>query len=404
MGVIEVLQGTNAVISGSDAEQFWQLRQSDPPDPSTLTVRGSSPGQAILTLEYTPNGQVYPGGQYNGESVTVAVVGVYQIEINASQWYDVTDYTITVLKGTKYTFRAKPLPVGATWPSQRPVWTLNGNSIGSPGNTSVEVTFDSVGTKTLTAKCGPNAPGKSVTINVVEPTAYQFGTGGDLVLNTTPDPSSPATWHGWADCSTPFTNPVYIEGGENDPICVPKNSNGISLIDVTLRVPDALTYPTTIRIDAAGTEDWNESSDVSFSGLTSGTGTLPITGNIINEVHKYGADFQIQWKYKVPSGTNTWYNIGTTSHTMYVKYTYETGGNSLTEKRIEWLCRDGHCGGDTTTLECSDHIWAALAGSPPDFDLGGGNVDNEWQLMDPDGPTGQCIDLAKLISTVTVSS
>ncbi len=71
--------------------------------------------------------------------------------------------------------------------------------------------------------------------------------------------------------------------------------------------------------------------------------------------------------------------------------------NSPTEQRIEWLCRDEHCGGNTTTLECSDDIWTALFDEPPVFDLGGGTVGNEWQLMDPSGPTGQCVDLAYLM-------
>jgi hypothetical protein len=222
---------------------------------------------------------------------------------------------------------------------------------------------------------------------------YQFGASGNHTLYHTPD-----SWAGWADGSDAFSNPVYVDDAlypENDPLCVTKNSNTISLTGVTLKVPNGLTYPTTIRVDAAGTEDWNESGDVSFSGLTSSGATLAITGNIINEVHVYSGAFQIQWKYKVPSGTNTWYDVGTTSHTMYVKYGDTTGGQSLTEQRINWLC--SRCAGNTTTLECSDDIYAGLSGSPPDFLLGGGNPSNKWQMMDPSGPSGDCIGLALLM-------
>jgi hypothetical protein len=70
MGAIEVLQGQQVIISASDPKETWAL-----PGPATVTVRGSSPGQGTLTLRYTPDGQVYPGGDpYNGDSVTVTVV------------------------------------------------------------------------------------------------------------------------------------------------------------------------------------------------------------------------------------------------------------------------------------------------------------------------------------------
>jgi len=316
-GYIDVLQNSTPVISGTDKEQSWLLRSGS--DPSTLTVKGVSPGQVTLVLEYTPDGQVYPGAQYNADSVNVTVVGVYQIEVYASQWWDVTDYTITVLKGTKYTFRAKPLPVGSAWPSQRPVWTLNGNSIGSPGDTSVEVTFDSEGTKTLVASCGLTDQGKTVTINVVEPTVYQFGVDGEHALNRTPAGDS-----GWADSGDSIGDPIYfpddpVPVNRNLPFSVTKNSKSLTLKDVKLKVPQAITYPTVVHLDASGTESWFESGDSSFGlGQTiSSAANLLIDGNVINTVRRYNSSFQIQWKYKVPSGTNTWCDIATTSHTEH---------------------------------------------------------------------------------------
>jgi hypothetical protein len=175
-----------------------------------------------------------------------------------------------------------------------------------------------------------------------------------------------------------------------------KNSNEVSLTDVKLIVPQALTYGATIRVDANGTEDWCQSAPVAFSGTTSTSATLPITGNIINRVWEYCYDFEIQWKYKVPDGTNTWYPIGTTQHVVHVVYGVPAEGISATEKRIQRLCQD--CNGCSDATQCSDRIHAALAATPPGLLIPADRPENLWWMMDPNGPDGACVDLADLMS------
>jgi len=194
-----------------------------------------------------------------------------------------------------------------------------------------------------------------------------------------------------------ITDPVYDSNvGDYNAVCVTKNSSSVSLWKVRLKVDEALSYDTDIKVDANGTEDWDESSSVTFSGKTSGEASLGITGNIINEVDVYNNNFQIDWQYKVHGGTDTYYPINTTNHTVYVKYNDPTGGHSLTEHRIAWLCDE--CNGNINPTQCSDDIYAGLAGATPEFALSGAdNPSNKWHMMDPNGPTGDCHNLSMLM-------
>jgi hypothetical protein len=332
-------------------------------------------------------------GSGTGDAITVTAVEVDQIHIEYAEgmWDDITGETIVVLKGTKYTFKALPNPSGATWPANQPTWS----GVASGTGETIEVTFDSTGTKTLTCK-SCNEPGKSVTIEVLTPTVYRVGFGNDYTLYKTP-----ATWDGWGDGETAITQPVYDSDAvpaKNDPVCVTKNSSAVSLTDVRLKVTEALSYPITITVDASGTEDWNEYG-VLFSDKTSGEATLGITGNIINQVKKYNNDFQNQWKYKVPSGTNTWYTINTTSHTVYVTYDAPSpGGAELTVKRIDWACEKAD--GATTESAVANGIHNGLGNVDPPREPGECSpqtLSDDWSLLAGCPYYGWCNDQADLM-------
>ena len=307
-------------------------------------------------------------------------------------WHDADENdTFVLVKGTEYTFKALPYPSTASWPTApgpnpTPSWQLNGNPLNPSGEDTKEITFDTTGYHTLVASCGPYDY-NSVTIKVIIPEVYQIGFGGDHTLYKTPDANDPNdVWGGWADGDTQITDPVYDSNAsphKNDPICVTKNSSSVSLTNVKLKVTEALSYSTTITVDANGTEEWNEAS-VSFSGTTSAEATLGITGNIINQVKKYAGNFQIPWKYKVPSGTNTWYTINTTAHTVYVTYgTPSPGGSELTERRIDTLC--GWANTKSTRKDVADAIHTNLS-----LPFGSGTHD-DWGLMWTAGPfDGEC--------------
>ena len=278
---------------------------------------------------------MYPGTPYNGDSVTVTVVGVYQIEVYASQWWDVTDYTITVLNGTKYTFRAKPLPVGSAWPSQRPVWTLNGNSIGSPGDTSVEVTFDSAGTKTLVAKCGSTDPGKTVTINVIVPQPDQIS----FVDNNEDEEHN---IYG-------VTDPVWKRvGSPNDPASYTKSKR--MKVNAKFWASASLTYPTQVKVDGSG---FSEDTSVIFQSWPSETTEHVADSNLVDYIATQSVS--ITWTYKVIPQPNQEVTMPTTSgpHKIHTGYDApKCASNLYTEANLD-TCVTGWAS-DCNKVDTSD--------------------------------------------------
>ena len=121
---------------------------------------------------------------------------------------------------------------------------------------------------------------------------------------------------------------------------------------------------------------------------------LGITGNIINQVKKYTGNFQNQWKYKVPSGTNTWYTVNTTSHTVYVAYGTPSG-SVVTEKRMSWACQKAD--GATSDSNVADKIHDALGNFDPPYEPGEKpTLGSGWPLLA--GTTyGECDEQAALM-------
>lgn len=70
-------------------------------------------------------------------------------------------------------------------------------------------------------------------------------------------------------------------------------------------------------------------------------------------------------------------------------------GTTVTAKRVKFVCSEAADQDQVTP--CADAIYDALAGRRPVFDLGGGNPINRWFMMDPGGPSGECIALAMLM-------
>jgi hypothetical protein len=345
---------------------------------STFAVTLSQVGTDTVTAEC--------GNSKQADAIAVAVG---DIQVSAGGAYTVTGQTITVLLGSKYTFTALPNPSGAQWPDDTPTWS----GVASGTESSILVTFDSQGTKTLTAKCGPNDTGKSVTIHVMCPWVYRVGFGGDNALYETP-----TTYSGWGDGTTAITDPVRdLDTSKNDPVCVNKNSGSVSLTDVRLKVSEALTYAQTISVDAAGTENWTAATGVSFSGCTSSDTTLAIGGNIIDEVKRYSGDFSVAWKYKVTGtyGNDNWMDLNTTTHTVYVTYgTPAPGGDDSTVKRIDWVCDKAN--GQSTVGGGADAVFGGLSGS---FDLGAAmwGPSPIWRLHNA-GEASQCPGIADYVN------
>jgi hypothetical protein len=192
-------------------------------------------------------------------------------------------------------------------------------------------------------------------------------------------------------------DPVYnSDTGINNSVCVTKDSNSIWLTNVKLKVAEPLSYWTYIRIDANGTEDWDESTnDILFSGTTSQQASLKIMGNIINSVKKYPGHFQIQWKYRVPSGSNNWIGSNTTSHTVYVTYGIPSPtGYNVTEKRVNWCCEKAN--GAVDPKGVADGIHLGLNANPPN-DGSGDIQSDDWLLLSGTPYKGECDEQARFM-------
>ncbi len=102
----------------------------------------------------------------NDVTANAVVVGVDKIEVQeGSAWVDRTGQTIYVDVGTTVSFRAQPIPSGASWPAEKPVWS--GSSGASGTSETKTVTFNTTSTtatdyKTVIAECG-----NEVTVNVI---------------------------------------------------------------------------------------------------------------------------------------------------------------------------------------------------------------------------------------------
>ncbi len=115
----------------------------------------------------------------NDVTANAVVVGVDKIEVQeGSAWVDRTGQTIYVDVGTTVSFRAQPIPSGASWPADCPVWS--GDASGTTG-TQVTLIFNTTGEKHVNA--GPGA--KTVTVNVIDVTFEEtsVNSGFDATVN-----------------------------------------------------------------------------------------------------------------------------------------------------------------------------------------------------------------------------
>jgi len=225
-------------------------------------------------------------------------------------------------------------PEISPWPSDLFSWS----GAGSGTDPNIVLTFDTEGSETLTANFA-GCSSETIDINILEPIVYTIGFGGDHAMYETPDPNV------WENGKTLISDPVYVNdaaNSKNDSVCVTKNSSSIYLYTVKLKVSEDLSFATPIVVDARGTVWWNE-DEIQISGLVSEEAELDIKESVINKIKKYDNNFQIEWRYKVPSdhGTNSWYDIETTNHTLYVTYGMPepNSTNEITEKRIDFVCK-----------------------------------------------------------------
>ncbi|MGD8501905.1 MAG: hypothetical protein PVJ86_14735, partial [Phycisphaerales bacterium] len=316
-------KGSLIIPNGRFLEKYYK-RWPVGSQPSTLAVEGCSAGTAELWLLYSnstdPEAPVYPGGDDNHDPVNFTVVAVHQVWINyaGSSWENVTGDTIVVLKGTEYTFKAYPDPSSASWPSGRPNWS----GVASGTGATIDVTFDTAGTNTLTAKCGADDTGKTVTIKVVVPEPDQvsfvdYSLDEEHTIYGVPDPV-------WKRVSNPDNPASYTQDSHIK-------------TQACFWASDSLTYWTQVDVDVEGSGSFTftEDTGVSFGTWPSETTSHSSDGKIANSIGS--TDFTFTWKYR-PSGTSTWITMANTTgpHSIYRVFDApECGSSNYTKDNID---------------------------------------------------------------------
>jgi hypothetical protein len=104
----------------------------------------------------------------SGVWVEIYVVEVDHIEYNdPDNGYVTCPNPLYIHKGTTVTFKALPNPSGASWPSGKPQWKLNGSPIGDPGDTEIPITFNTVSSSTSDYKTVKAECGNTITVDVI---------------------------------------------------------------------------------------------------------------------------------------------------------------------------------------------------------------------------------------------
>jgi hypothetical protein len=239
-------------------------------------------------------------------------VGKIEVEYSPNLWDDVTDESIVVLAGTKYTFKATPDPDSKSWPTDQPKWEwddTNGDPEGE-GDT-YEMTFDTAGEYILKAQflgCS-----RQVTINVIAPQI-------DEVKYVD---ASGAEWNDIYDGDDMWLRTRTGRPGKNDPGSFVKNKH--TAVSIKFWHEDDLTYATSGEVK--GIVDFYSfaytgggySADIDF-GTSWPCGVSGILST--TKVRDYvclDENVDIGWEYKIPSpaGTNDWVGAGSSEDLKY---------------------------------------------------------------------------------------
>lgn len=259
---------------------------------------------------------------YSSINKYVPVMEVSHMKVYPNDYYGwCTIYggsTITVLKGAKYTFKAIPSPSGS-WPAGEPQWS----GLASGTGETIDVSFTSSGTHTLTAKCGSADTGKTVTIKVMVPQPDEvyfvdYSPGEEHDIYNVVDPV-------WKRVNNP-----------DDPASYTKNKH--IRIRAKFWAPDTLTYSTQVHVDVSDVE-WGlftEDTSETFWGWPSES-TFHNSNGLLSDIIG-STTLNLTWGYKVPSGTNQWITMASNSgpHKVYAVFgAPECGFSNYTKSNVD---------------------------------------------------------------------
>jgi hypothetical protein len=162
-----------------------------------------------------------------------------------------------------------------------------------------------------------------------------------------------------------------------DPVCYTKNAGGAQVTaSINFTTPDAVTEASTVNLKATdgSQEDIFTRTGVSVSVADTTVPAMNMATALMDYVQYL--QWELVWRYKVPSGSNTWIELGTSNNYLFV--TWGTpNGSTVTAKRMLWA---------TYVCTYSDsvaYLGYSMAHAVHDYTIfGGDNPTNRWQALD----------------------
>lgn len=136
-----------------------------------------------------------------------------------------------------------------------------------------------------------------------------------------------------------------------------------------------------------------------IAGLPAGSGTHYSLSPLWNDISKRLVS--VDWKYRVPNGSNVWIPMGTTSFYVYTVFAHPLEDPTI--KRCDVLV-GGACSGLTTAGAASKAIqnYISPLSPPPYFDGSERRTDHFWEMMETTAPPhenrGDCFAMASLMA------
>ena len=204
--------------------------------------------------------------------------------------------------------------------------------------------------------------------------------------------------------------------GRNEPACQKMDST-VTLSGVKFRASSDLTESSSVAVNVTGTVDFDDANDSwqtwDSSGITMTSKDIA-AGHTETSVGIYDNDFSLTWKFKDPSGTNTYITCAATNattHKVYVVLGQPQAAQAVPwQKLLDEACYAGSLATSASVATC--YMWAQLymaAGGSYDTENGASAYANDpkgttgdfklksWLNALPEVGTVNCYDMAKAL-------
>ncbi len=285
-GIVTVTATPTPTVPESLLPYWWGLGGGNGTSKLVRTVSKTTPSLTVISCNC-------------GSDFKIASIYVTQISgivaSNPDNSTPVANTTITVLRGNQFEFRAALFPEIDPWPTN--LFTWSGAAQGH--DPAVIIPFNSAGTFSLTANFN-QCDTKFVNIQVIQPVPDEVSFLG----------INPNEEHAIENVDDPVWKRV---NNPNNPASYTKNKK-IKVSGAFWSSGPSLTSPTPVIV-CVGSGYFSDQA-VIFQHWPSPSSSH-ISSGFLADTIGVGSGY-LDWKYKVPNGTNTWIEMGNTGpHKLY---------------------------------------------------------------------------------------